>query len=63
MSLSNRYYKRLQLNSEALDAEATIAKLLQRITEAHLRRIPFENLAQHGASGGPATLDMEKTAN
>jgi len=38
--------------------------LLRRITEAHLRRIPFENLAQHGGRGGLQSVDdMERLAD
>ena len=58
---TDEYYARLQLDSQTLDAAPTLKKL-QAIQEAHLARIPFENTAQHGVVGGPASLDMAATA-
>jgi arylamine N-acetyltransferase len=37
--------------------------LLCQLTEAHVKNIPFENLAQHGGKGGTATLDLPKLAD
>jgi N-hydroxyarylamine O-acetyltransferase len=59
--LSSRYFDRLKMDPSKLDKEPTLGKL-QKLHEAHLKLIPFENLAQHGAFGGPATLDMHQTA-
>jgi N-hydroxyarylamine O-acetyltransferase len=61
MALSPRYYARLKLDPAALDSKASLSKL-QRIQEAHLAQIPFENAAQHGAVGGPAVLNSTATA-
>jgi N-hydroxyarylamine O-acetyltransferase len=59
--LASRYFARLHLDPTQLDSEPTAQKL-KEIHEAHVTHIPFENLAQHGAVGGPPTLDMEATA-
>jgi arylamine N-acetyltransferase len=61
MALSPRYYARLKLDPAALDSKPSLSKL-QRIQEAHLAQIPFENAAQHGAVGGPAVLNLTATA-
>jgi N-hydroxyarylamine O-acetyltransferase len=58
--LATRYFRRLGLDPDQLDARPTIEKL-QAIHEAHLSKIPFENLAQHGCSR-PAVLDAQQTA-
>ena len=58
--LAVRYFQRLGLDPEQLDAQPTIKKL-QMIHEAHLSKIPFENLAQHGCSR-PAVLDAQQMA-
>lgn len=62
MLVSTEYWERLQLEPSLLDTEPSIQKLRQ-LQEAHLARIPFENLAQHGCVGGPAVLDVERTAD
>jgi N-hydroxyarylamine O-acetyltransferase len=36
--------------------------LLRQLVEAHLEKIPFENLAQDGGKGGPVSLDLETIA-
>lgn len=36
--------------------------LLCQLTEAHVKNIPFENLAQHGGAGGAVTMDLPKLA-
>lgn len=58
--LAVKYFRRLGIDPEKLDAQATIGKL-QIIQEAHLSKIPFENLAQHECAR-PAVLDIEQTA-
>jgi N-hydroxyarylamine O-acetyltransferase len=62
MSLSTRYWDRLGLDPSTLDTQATGAKLAQ-IQEAQLRQISFDNLAQHGASGGLPVLEVNATAD
>jgi N-hydroxyarylamine O-acetyltransferase len=60
--LRSRYFERLGFSPDAADALSTPSKVnLDKIIEAHLDRIPFENLSQHGLPM-PATLDIEKTA-
>eukprot|EP00541_Cyclophora_tenuis_P018963 CAMPEP_0116542976 /NCGR_PEP_ID=MMETSP0397-20121206/1305_1 /TAXON_ID=216820 /ORGANISM="Cyclophora tenuis, Strain ECT3854" /LENGTH=291 /DNA_ID=CAMNT_0004067025 /DNA_START=107 /DNA_END=982 /DNA_ORIENTATION=+ len=59
--LKTRYFDRLGLVETDLDSNPT-AENLSKLIEAHVTKIPFDNLAQHGAVGGPATLDMETTA-
>jgi N-hydroxyarylamine O-acetyltransferase len=61
MALSPRYYDRLKLDPATLDSAPSLSKL-QRIQEAHLAQIPFENSAQHGTIGGPAVLNVAATA-
>jgi N-hydroxyarylamine O-acetyltransferase len=60
--LSSRYWGRLGLDPSTLDAEATGQKLAL-IQEAHLNNICFENLAQHGATGGLPVLDVQAFAD
>ena len=55
-----RYAKRLGLPEESLLDSQPSKKLLFNLQERHLYHIPFENLGQHGAYGGPVSLDMEK---
>ena len=57
-----KYWSRLGLDPSSLDADPTIEKLCH-LHERHLSQIPFENLAQHGCTGGPAVLDLETTAH
>ena len=57
-----KYFARLEADPAALDPEPSLNKL-QHLQECHLAKIPFENLAQHGWVGGPATLDLERTAS
>jgi N-hydroxyarylamine O-acetyltransferase len=59
-SLKSDYLDRLGLRERDLDEEPTLEKLAE-IQEAHLKHIPFENLAQHGCDL-PASLDIEATA-
>ena len=59
--LTDRYLKRIRLRRENFDNSPTLENL-KRITEAHLENIPFDNLAQHGGKGGPATLDVAQLA-
>lgn len=56
----NQYLNRLGLDVAELDAEPTLDKL-QRLQEAHLARIPFENLSQHGASYPATVLSIDET--
>lgn len=37
--------------------------LLCELTEAHLTKVPFENLAQHGGKGGGVVLNLDAIAN
>jgi arylamine N-acetyltransferase len=57
-SFATKYYQRLQLDPSMLDTTPTIDKL-QMIVETHLTHIPFENIAQHGGTGG--LQDIEET--
>jgi arylamine N-acetyltransferase len=62
-SFAARYAKRLKLPEEALvDSEPT-HELLCRLHEAHVTTVPFENLAQHGGSGGPVVLELAAVAD
>lgn len=53
MVLSKRYFARLNIDeaqaSELMKHGPTV-KALEQLQEAHLAKIPFENLAQHGAT-------------
>jgi N-hydroxyarylamine O-acetyltransferase len=60
-SFITRYCARLHLDPTTIQ-QGTL-DTLQRIHEAHLQWIPFENLAQHGAVGGPASLDIDALAH
>ena len=60
--LRSKYFNRFGFSAEEAETLLTPSKVnLDKIMEAHLERIPFENLSQHGLSM-PATLDMKKTA-
>lgn len=61
VSLRERYFKRLGIRPGQLDNNPTLSNL-KVLVEAHLNTIPFDNLAQHGAVGGPAVLDVSTTA-
>ena len=54
------YFARLRLKPSELDMAPTLTKL-QKIQEAHLANIPFENTSQHGVllddDDGPVRLD------
>ena len=43
--------------SYLLDAKPSMS-LLCELQERHLCHVPFENLSQHGAAGGPVVLDL-----
>jgi len=64
MTIADRYFVRLGLDPSTLDVKPTLAKLAT-LQEAHLARIPFENIAQHGVvkRGGLQTLDVDGTAD
>jgi len=51
------YFARLGLDPTKLDVLPTFAKLAA-IQEAHLARIPFENLSQHGVVNDDMSLDI-----
>ena len=59
--LVTKYFERLGLNPLELEGFSRLERL-QAICAAHLERIPFENLSQHGV-GEPVSLDVEKLAN
>jgi arylamine N-acetyltransferase len=59
-SFVSKYFARLGLDPSELDPTPTIEKL-RIIQEAHLAKIPFENLSQHGCRL-EAVLDVEATA-
>jgi N-hydroxyarylamine O-acetyltransferase len=61
-SLIESYFRRLELDSAALDTKPTLAKLRQ-IQEAHVSKIPFENLAQHGCPYPATVCDVDAIAN
>jgi arylamine N-acetyltransferase len=52
------YLHRLGLDDAIVRPHAPCGAALMAITEAHVANIPFENLSQHGAVGGPQTLDI-----
>jgi N-acetyltransferase len=58
------YLRRLGLDDAVVPHNNTpTVAALAAITEAHVGRIPFENLSQHGGSGGPQTLHIETIAD
>lgn len=57
-TLHDRYCARLGLEI----TEPTVESL-KKITQAHLEKIPFENLGQHGAHGGSPVLDIAESAD
>ena len=58
---TSKYMKRLELDPTLLSQDASKNYLtydfLCQLTEAHVKHIPFENLAQHGGRGGLQTLN------
>lgn len=61
LTLTTRYFNRLDLDPSKLDSQPSINKL-RSVREAHLSKIPFENLSQHGCSHS-AVLDIKKLAH
>lgn len=57
----SKYWERLHLDPPEKEFVPSLENL-KLMQERHLAHIPFENLAQHGCVGGPATLDVETTA-
>jgi len=68
--LTDQYLKRLGFvddddcdgSADEITARLTLDNL-RRLQERHLATVPFENLAQHGAVGGPQVLDVERIAD
>lgn len=62
MTLKSRYLARLEIDESSFEGDPTYDNLA-KLTEAHVSKIPYDNLAQHGAVGGPVVLDEETIAN
>lgn len=60
-SFSRAYLARLALDDTLFESNKPTADKLFKFQQAHLENICFENLAQHGAIGGPPGLDLEVT--
>lgn len=60
-TFQSRYFARLNLSPDALDASPTPSKL-SALCRAHLAHIPFGNLGQHGGRGGAPVLDVAAVA-
>jgi N-hydroxyarylamine O-acetyltransferase len=64
LQLVPRYCARLNLDADELLRTGPTLENLTLLQEAHIKYIPFENLAQHGAMvGGMASLETEKVAH
>ena len=57
------YLCRLGLDPNLFYQQPRDYELLCQLTERHVSKIPFENLAQHGGTGGLVKLDLEAIAS
>jgi N-hydroxyarylamine O-acetyltransferase len=59
----SKYLRRLKLDPNLFHSNEASLEKLRILQEAHLARIPFENLSQHGCSDPATVLDIQQTAN